>query len=127
MGTSSPMVKFASSAQKTMNSTPKQLSWLSRGGDRRGHAPGHVLAHERVENDDELVHTGGERDLLGFARGEQPLVEGSQDGVMLTGHQGAHVRRGPPARPPQIARRPRRRPLSQLSGAAPTSAAICLR
>src|SRR3954470_23763114 len=72
----------------------KQLSCMSSGGCLSGGLPGDPLAQHRVEDEQELVHGGGESDLLRFSGGEQPLVEGPEDGIVPHGYQGAHIQGG---------------------------------
>jgi hypothetical protein len=48
------------------------------------------------------------------------LVEGANDGVVARGDQRGHVQHRVHPRPPQMMRRPRSVPLSQLKGATPT-------
>ena len=43
-----------------------------------------------VGEDDELSHEDGESEFFGFAGGEKTLIEGSKDGVVAGGDQGAH-------------------------------------
>ena len=52
------------------------------------------MAQHRVEDEQELVHGGGESDLLGFSGGEQPLVEWPEDGIVPHGYQAAHIQSG---------------------------------
>lgn len=44
-----------------------------------------------VEEDDEFAHDGGQREFLGFAGGDQPLVKGLEDRVEAGGDEGGHV------------------------------------
>src|SRR5687768_6164067 len=76
----------------------KQWSWLSRGGSERRRAPGGAVAQQGVEDEQQLVHAGGERHLLGLAGGTEPLIEGAQDGVVPNGDERAHVQGGAHAR-----------------------------
>ena len=39
------------------------------------------IFQEVVEEDDEFAHDGGERDFLGFAGGDQPLIKRFQDRI----------------------------------------------
>ena len=39
--------------------------------------PWRAVAEHGVEDDQELAHSGGERELLGFATGAQAFVEGA--------------------------------------------------
>ena len=43
--------------------------------------PGGLVADDGVEDGEELVHAGDECDLLGFALGHQPVVEGPDDRI----------------------------------------------
>jgi hypothetical protein len=48
---------------------------------------------EGVEDDHELAHGGGERELLGFAGGDQAQAEGAQRRVVPDRDRGRHVER----------------------------------
>jgi hypothetical protein len=54
-------------------------------------APWLGVPDEGVEDDHELAHGGGERELLGFAGGDQASVEGAQCRVVPDRAQGRHV------------------------------------
>src|SRR5262249_9437547 len=60
-----------------------------RTGVRSG--PGDMVAQQRVEDSQQLVHTGGEGDLLGFAACSQPLVAYTQQGILAYAHQRGHL------------------------------------
>ena len=83
--------------------------------------PGGLVADDGVEDGEELVHAGDECDLLGFALGYQPVVEGPDDRIGAQGRDGG---RGRCASPPQQDLGPWRRPLSWARGARPTNAAM---
>src|SRR5919199_695741 len=62
---------------------------MSSGRERR--TPGGALTQDRVQNEEQLVHTGRKGDLLGFAGSAQALVEGADDGIVPRGDQRSQV------------------------------------
>lgn len=58
------------------------------------------MPEHRVEDRQQLEHTGGQGDLLRLARGEEPLVERPDDGVVAGGDERAHIQRRAQPRPP---------------------------
>jgi hypothetical protein len=57
-------------------------------------APGSVGFENRVEDDQQLAHGGGERQLAWFTGVEQALIEGFEYGVVVNRNQGRHVQHG---------------------------------
>ena len=55
--------------------------------------PWDAAARDRIQDDEQLPHAGGERDLGRFARGPQPEIEGADDGIASTGDERGHVER----------------------------------
>ncbi len=53
-----------------------------------------MLEH-RVENTEQLAHTGHQRHLFGLASFQEPLIEGSDGRIVLGGYQGSHIEGGP--------------------------------
>src|SRR5215211_428710 len=76
--------------------------------------PGSTISHHSDENHQKLPHARHQRHLLGFAGGQEALVERPDGGVVAASDQGSHVERfsyPPPATPhtattPQGARVP---------------------
>src|SRR5262249_40712288 len=68
----------------------EQLSWMSR-GRRRRETPGGGMLHEGIEDGEQLVHTGGQGQLLGLASVAQALREGAYDRMVAAGDKGSHV------------------------------------
>ena len=56
-------------------------------------APGGMGAHHGVEDREELAHGRDERDLLGFPRRHEALIEGANHGVSSGSDEGAHGER----------------------------------
>jgi hypothetical protein len=81
------------------------------------------MMYHRIENRQQLPHRRGQRNLGRFAGRAQALVE-SLDGVIPRVATGAamYKARRTDARPPQMIRRPRSRPLSRLKRATSTKA-----
>ena len=52
-----------------------------------------------IENDQELAHTGGKGDFLGFPGSTESLVEGANYGIEARGDNGVHVQDGPHVSP----------------------------
>jgi len=50
-----------------------------------------------VEDGQEFSHTGDERDLLGFARGHEAVIEELDGGVVASSHERGHVQNAPHA------------------------------
>jgi hypothetical protein len=77
------------------------------------------MTHHGVEDEQQLVHAGGQGELLGLADGMQAGREVPNDGVMAGGDERGHVVAmertvRTRARPPHTRRRPRQLPLAQL-------------
>src|ERR671939_549719 len=64
---------------------------MSRGSWR---GPGCEMTQDRVGDEEELVHTRRQGDLLGFARRAQALVESTDRGMVFGGDQGRPVQGG---------------------------------
>ena len=79
----------------------------------------------RIEDRQELAHTGDQCHFREFPSPAQPLIEDLQTGFHLTATN-VLMYSAPrtTARPPQVVRRPRKVPLSRFKGATPTNAAI---
>ena len=52
------------------------------------------MSDHGTEDREQLVHAGGERELLGFMHGEKALVEGADHRIAPGGYQGGHVQCG---------------------------------
>ncbi len=58
-------------------------------------APVGLGAKHGIEDREELAHAGDQGDLLRFALGQKPVVEGAHDGIPAGCHEGTHVERCP--------------------------------
>ena len=85
--------------------------------------PSSAVPHQRVEDREQLPHARHQRNLLGLARVEEPLVELLDDGVVAGGDQRPHVQDGP-HRSPSSPRLPLAATLAGVAveGATPTRA-----
>ena len=50
------------------------------------------IFQEPIEQDDEFSHDGGEGEFGGFSVGSESLVKVSEDGIVVAGSEGGHVK-----------------------------------
>ncbi len=62
--------------------------------------PFRLLLDHRIQDRQQLAQASGQRDLLFFAGGQQPLIERFDHGIVASGHQRAHMQEGPNASAP---------------------------
>ena len=90
--------------------------------------PWGLAFEDGLEDGEELAHAGGDGELGGLAAGDEAGLEGADGGLRrMAVRVGMYRALRTLARPPRTMRRPRKVPLSRLTGATPTRLAILRR